>query len=244
MTDVNINEIFYSLQGEGTYTGVPMTFVRLQGCPWDCSWCDTRRTWDTDSEEGQILTVDQIEKIVKETGTKWVCLTGGEPLSQPKAFEALVRRFKEAGYSIEVFTSGLNSFPRGDTFNLVDSWALDYKLASARLSKGKPFEKNIPRLRKQDQLKLVVSTENDLKEIDELRPERLTDATILLSPVFEWEPGYEHEWKDSWERGEIASSGKRSSLEFWREVVEFCKERNYRLSLQVHKLLYGDISGV
>lgn len=42
-----INEMFQTLQGEGFYTGVPAIFIRLQGCPVGCSWCDTKHTWET-----------------------------------------------------------------------------------------------------------------------------------------------------------------------------------------------------
>ena len=244
MVDVRINEIFYSIQGEGIYAGEPMTFVRFQGCPWDCVWCDSRRTWDSDPGAGQTMWIEDVVKEVKRTETRWVCITGGEPLAQPRAFGELVTQLHRDGIKIEVETSGLNPFPRDPTFSLVDCWTPDVKLQSAKLSNGKPHLESISRLREQDQLKFVVSKVRDLEEIDGMKPEDLTPATILVSPVLEWEPGYEHFWLDSSDRGDGAASGLRTSTAWWRQVADYCKDRHYRLSLQVHKMIWGDIPGV
>ncbi len=92
-----INEMFQTLQGEGFYTGVPAIFIRLQGCPVGCSWCDTKHTWETRADRetslGDILvkTVESdawgsadaatlIDSIQRQGWTaRHVVITGGEP---------------------------------------------------------------------------------------------------------------------------------------------------------------------
>ena len=74
-----VNEIFYSLQGEGFWTGTPMVFVRLSGCNLKCPWCDTKH------EDGIEMTADEIADAVRKADTGdcgRICLTGGEPLLQ------------------------------------------------------------------------------------------------------------------------------------------------------------------
>lgn len=76
MTQVyRVNEIFDSYQGEGYWTGVPATFIRLQGCPVGCEWCDTKYTW---GKGGTDMTLDQI--LGKVNPGAFVVITGGEPL--------------------------------------------------------------------------------------------------------------------------------------------------------------------
>ena len=68
-----VNEIFTSVQGEGMWTGMPATFIRLQGCTVGCPWCDTKYTW---AKGGSKMTVDE---ILKQIETYHVVITGGEP---------------------------------------------------------------------------------------------------------------------------------------------------------------------
>lgn len=102
-----VNEIFYSLQGEGMWTGTPMVFVRLSGCNLRCPFCDTAH------QEGRPMTAAAIvEDALRAGGTcRIICLTGGEPLLQ--ADEALIRAFDDAGFSVHVETNGTCAAPEG-----------------------------------------------------------------------------------------------------------------------------------
>jgi organic radical activating enzyme len=87
---MQLSEIFYSIQGEGTWTGTPAVFVRLAGCNLACDFCDT------DYSTKSIASVDDVVRLVRETGKDcpMVILTGGEPLAQaetPDLIEALRR---------------------------------------------------------------------------------------------------------------------------------------------------------
>ena len=60
---LRVNEIFPTIQGEATWTGTPATFIRLQGCPVGCSWCDTKHTWPEGSENKKVSIVAMLEKV-------------------------------------------------------------------------------------------------------------------------------------------------------------------------------------
>ena len=74
----SINEIFYSVEGEGFFSGVPAVFVRLAGCSMHCPWCDTKYAQKTNFN----LTAEQILKEITAYLCKTVVLTGGEPTEQ------------------------------------------------------------------------------------------------------------------------------------------------------------------
>ena len=105
--DYRVNEIFYSLQGEGFWTGTPMVFVRLGGCNLQCPFCDT------DHGRFDALSTDDIlEAVLQEGGDcRRICLTGGEPLLQADA--ALFQAFHRAGYAVHVETNGTIGLPDG-----------------------------------------------------------------------------------------------------------------------------------
>lgn len=102
---LKINEIFYSLQGEGLRQGEPTVFVRLSGCNLKCDFCDTQYAWD----DGRDLPVDQIctevENIRLNHPSRWICLTGGEPLFQD--IKPLTQQLKADKWNIQVETNGI-----------------------------------------------------------------------------------------------------------------------------------------
>jgi organic radical activating enzyme len=99
-----INEIFYSLQGEGFYTGAPAVFIRFSGCNLSCHFCDT------DHEQGELWNDDQILKECLQYPAKHVVLTGGEP----SLFidEDFVGKLKRAGYFVQIETNGTQILPQ------------------------------------------------------------------------------------------------------------------------------------
>lgn len=102
-----VNEIFYSLQGEGFWTGTPMVFVRLSGCNLKCPFCDTDHFSFTE------MSASEIVSQVRSCGGPCtrICLTGGEPCLQADA--ALLAAFHEAGYTVHMETNGTRPVPAG-----------------------------------------------------------------------------------------------------------------------------------
>lgn len=100
---MRINEIFYSLQGEGRYTGTPAVFVRLSGCNEKCSFCDTQHTSFVEMTEEEI-----VEKVCS-FGAKHVVITGGEPTLQITA--SLCEKMHERGLFIQMETNGSLCLP-------------------------------------------------------------------------------------------------------------------------------------
>ena len=205
---VRVSEIFYSIQGEGVHAGEAQVFVRLQGCRFRCRWCDSVYTWDPHA--GETMTLEAVLDAVAAFPTRRVCITGGEPLAQPRAFAALVRALREREYWMEVETSGGYAIP----WHLpIDSWVMDVKCPDSDMERFNKYPE-VARLRPQDQLKLVVASRRDfdfaLGVIAEHRPQ----CHVLFSPVWsELQPAALAEWIKAEAPGA-------------------------RLSLQVHKVLW------
>ena len=115
---LQINEIFYSIEGEGVRVGQPTLFVRLSKCNLRCFFCDTE--FDTYSE----MTIEEIVDEVQKHSAQWVSLTGGEPLAQNIA--PLCAALKGNGYRIHIETSGSLS-PQAELFDLIEHWTVSPK---------------------------------------------------------------------------------------------------------------------
>lgn len=115
---LQVNDVFYSIEGEGLRVGEPTTFVRLARCNLRCPFCDT---------EFDRFTPMDIEDIAAEVArhpAEWVCLTGGEPLGQNLA--VLVGRLKETGYKLHIETNGTIA-PDPVLFERIDHWTVSPK---------------------------------------------------------------------------------------------------------------------
>lgn len=102
---MKINEIFYSIQGEGFYTGTPAIFIRFSGCNLKCDFCDTQH------ESGKQMLVEDIVKEIAQYPSKFVVLTGGEPTLQ-KELENLALKLHHKGYYIAMESNGINPRPK------------------------------------------------------------------------------------------------------------------------------------
>src|SRR5262245_38916710 len=98
---VKLTEIFLSIQGEADSVGWPTVFVRLTGCPLRCQYCDTEYAF----YGGEWFSIEHVLERVAEFGTRYVCVTGGEPLAQKSCVE-LLRRLCDAGHRVSLETSG------------------------------------------------------------------------------------------------------------------------------------------
>ena len=100
---MKINEIFYSLQGEGYWTGTPMVFVRFAGCNLKCPFCDTQHEGYTE------MSTEEIVEAILQYPAERVCLTGGEPTLQ--VTEAFVEVLHEEGLTVHIETNGTRPIP-------------------------------------------------------------------------------------------------------------------------------------
>jgi len=100
---MRVNEIFYSLQGEGCRQGQPSIFIRLSRCDMTCGFCDT------EFESGKEMTLAEIENEIKDFPAKYIVWTGGEPALQ--LTEAIVEFFNSKGYKQSIETNGNNKVP-------------------------------------------------------------------------------------------------------------------------------------
>lgn len=131
---MKVNEIFYSLQGEGYHTGRPAVFVRLSGCNLKCDFCDTAH------DDGREMDVNEIVRRVSQFPARHVVITGGEPTLQITA--ELIEALHHAGYYIQIETNG--SVPLEE--NLIK--AIDWITCS-------PKNGFSPRLQRIDELKAL-----------------------------------------------------------------------------------------
>jgi 7-carboxy-7-deazaguanine synthase len=149
---LSIIELFASIQGETSFTGLPTTFIRLARCNLRCSWCDTSYSFG----KGIPYSIDSIINQVDLFGCKHVCITGGEPLLQQNVYPAM-KMLCDKNYSLSLETSGSLSIaavdPRVKTI-------LDIKCPGSEMS-DKNYWPNLEILRKHDQVKFVLKDEVD-----------------------------------------------------------------------------------
>ena len=218
-----VNEVFETIQGEGVYTGVPAIFVRLQGCPVGCSWCDTKHTWETltenrvdpdlviqiDGEIGRWAELDAKELsaqlVAKGFTAKHIVITGGEPCIYD--LRPLTQALSEQGYQCQIETSG--------TFEVLCDPRTWVTVSPKVNMKGgyKVLEQSLVRA---DEIKHPVAKQMHIDELDQLLEGIDTlGKTICLQPI----------------------SQKPRATEL---AMKVCIARNWRLSIQTHKYLNID----
>jgi len=173
---LKVNEIFFSIQGEGTRAGRPCVFVRLTGCPLRCSYCDSRYAF----EEGEERSADDVLAEIAGFPCRLVELTGGEPLAQTDTFD-FVRRLGDAGWEVLVETSGHVLLDRLDPRAVA---IMDVKTPGSGEQHRMEW-RNLELLRRQDEVKLVISDRADFEWAREWvrRDGVRLRAPILFSPA-------------------------------------------------------------
>lgn len=180
-----VNEIFYSIQGEGELAGVPSVFIRLAGCPLSCKWCDTKYAWSPTS--GDEMSIEQIKVEVTKYPASHVVITGGEPFASDR-LKGLAETLANANKHITIETNGLI---------YIEGLCCDLMSISPKLANSIPDDPELAQEHKKNiidfnaiqqlmdnykyQLKFVVDTPADLDDIalcieklDNVNPYRVT----------------------------------------------------------------------
>ena len=174
---LKINEIFKSIQGESTYTGLPCIFIRLTYCNLRCTYCDTEYAF----HDGQDMSIKEILEYIEPMGIKLVEITGGEPMLQKNVI-SLMKELLQNNYKVMLETSGAISLK--DVPKEVNK-IVDFKCPSSEMS-DKNLWSILDELNLRDEIKFVVGDLNDYKWVKSKISKYNLDSkwTILLSPVF------------------------------------------------------------
>jgi 7-carboxy-7-deazaguanine synthase len=209
---LRISEIFYSLQGESLTVGLPTVFIRLTGCPLRCGYCDTAYAF----HGGQWMSLDAILDETQKYQSRFVTVTGGEPLAQ-KQCVVLLEKLCDLGYTVSLETSGALDV------SLVDARVvkvLDMKTPGSGEMERNLYE-NLRYLTPKDQIKFVICHREDYEWAkQQLAHRRLnTLCEILFSPSY----------------GQVNPS----------QLAEWILQDRLpvRFQLQLHKLLWGEEPG-
>lgn len=210
---LKIHEIFYSLQGESSRVGLPTVFVRLTGCPMRCVYCDTAYAFSG----GSNMEISDILAKVADYGTKYVTVTGGEPLAQKGCF-VLLQKLCDAGYSVSLETGGaIDISPVDKRVSVI----LDVKTPDSGEVANNVWS-NLDHLKKTDEVKFVLCSRADYDWAKEtLNKYHIADkCPVLFSPVY--------------------SQINPTDLAGW--VLE--DKLPVRMQVQLHKILWGEKPGV
>lgn len=162
-----VMEHFYTIQGEGAYTGQAAYFIRLAGCDVGCWWCDVKESWDRSSHPEIPLT--NLIAFVKASGSPRTVITGGEPLLHD--LEPLTTALHTIGQKVHIETSGSSPF----------SGQFDWVTLSPKRFKP-PVEEAYNRVH---ELKVVVVTKKDFQWAEEHAAKCPTETELFLQP--EWD---------------------------------------------------------
>lgn len=210
---LKVYEIFYSLQGESSRVGLPTVFVRLTGCPMRCTYCDTEYAFSG----GSNIEIASILNQVQAFGTKYVTVTGGEPLAQKECLD-LLKNLCDAGFDVSLETGGAMDIAPVDARVSV---ILDIKTPDSHEEKNMRWS-NLDYIKAKDEIKFVLCGRDDYdwakQKISELNLSE--KCPILFSPSY--------------------SELSASDLAKW--VLE--DQLPVRMQVQLHKILWGEKPGV
>ncbi|MEO7725836.1 MAG: 7-carboxy-7-deazaguanine synthase QueE [Burkholderiales bacterium] len=177
LATLRITEIFFSLQGETSRVGLPTVFIRLTGCPLRCGYCDTAYAF----HGGQSMTIAAVLDAVTRHRTRYVTVTGGEPLAQ-KACHTLLAVLCDRGSSVSLETSGALDVSAVDTRV---SKILDIKTPGSGEA-AKNLWANLAHLNASDEIKFVLCNEADYAWAKQQLVERQLAAIcpVLFSPAY------------------------------------------------------------
>lgn len=211
---LRIKEVFHSIQGESRFVGIPTVFIRLTGCPLRCGYCDSEYAF----HGGERVTVDSLLAQVEQTGCRYVCVTGGEPLAQPEVFR-LMSALCDADLSVSLETSG--ALPVDDVDPRV-SIVMDLKTPGSG-EVGKNLYRNIQKLGKKDDVKFVITGKGDY-DWARFKSDEYSLADVVGNVLFSPCSGFDIE----------------RSLAEW--IIQ--DGLGVRFQLQLHRVLWGDVPGV
>ena len=215
-----LNEIFQTIQGEGFYTGTPSIFVRLQGCPVGCAWCDTKHTWEVDpalkveiksvvekkaeSDDWSQLSAAQLLEIIrdKEYTAKHVVITGGEPCMYD--LTAMCELLHSEGFTTQIETSGTFKVHAPDS-----TWVT----VSPKINMKGGYDIEPQAMSRANEIKHPIAMEKHVEELDALIAKHpINTDLVYLQPI----------------------SQKEKAT---RLAIDTCIRKNWRLSIQTHKYL-------
>lgn len=209
---LKITEIFFSLQGEADTSGIPTVFVRLTGCPLRCQYCDTAYAF----HGGAWNSIDEVLVDVARHHTRYVCVTGGEPLAQ-RACLTLLRRLCDQGFRVSLETSGTLDITSVDS-RVVR--VVDVKTPGSEECERNRLE-NLDDLRATDQLKFVICDRADYDWSRKFVAEHdlVGRCPILFSPSHE----------------------QLQAVELADWIL--ADHAPVRMQIQLHKYLWGNVPG-
>ena len=214
-----VNEIFDTIQGEAAFTGTPAVFVRLQGCPVGCGWCDTKHTWHlTDPHKADqatvlaktaepdvrwsLFTTAEIVDQVRVSGIRHVVITGGEPCLYDLRDLTMTLLADERSVQVETScTMPISVAPR--------TWVT----GSPKIGMAGGYNVILQALRRADEIKFPVGKQSDIDKLEhQILPHTRPGAKVWLQP--------------------LSQSQKATAL-----CIDTAKRRNWNVSVQTHKYI-------
>jgi 7-carboxy-7-deazaguanine synthase len=209
---LRITEIFHSLQGESATIGWPTVFVRLTGCPLRCGYCDT----DYAFQGGEWMSLDDIIARVRRYRTRYVTVTGGEPLAQKNCLP-LLQRLCDYGYHVSLETSGALDVSGVDPRVIK---VVDLKTPGSGEVEHNRYD-NMDRLLPHDQVKFVLCDRADYDWAVEMlhKYDLASRCEVVFSPSY----------------------GQQDATELADWIL--ADELPVRMQVQLHKYLWGEAPG-